>query len=389
MDKKMKKLISSLLMLLCLTGGMAAQERGINFRHDLKWNEAVELARSEGKLIFVDFYTQWCGPCYNMAKTVFTLPDVGAFYNENFINMKIDCEEETEGTALAKKYQVRSFPTYGFIDPATGELVHRSQSRQEPDRFIQTGRDALTPELRSFYILDKYAAGDRSRKLLTDYINYQASIYKRDDVSRAFIELLSSGATLDEPEVWDLFDKHISGLTPMLRQVSDNYSHFTSIHGKAKVDAKLKKETQNGNIEDIKSLCDFDGKDFNLKMIEINNLVNKKNYDAAAAMIDAMIADPATDTQELIDRLKFIARLSYRSEELPQAWFDKCVGYLRFIAYNNVNRDEPYIHQAYADALEKLIQRRSAVPAELLAEPQHGKKVYDMRPADLKQKPRH
>lgn len=74
-----------------------------------------------------------------MAQTVFSLPTVGYYYNQTFINLKIDAEEG-EGITLAKKYGVRSYPTYAFIDPATEEIVHRSSSRQTPEQFIQTGK---------------------------------------------------------------------------------------------------------------------------------------------------------------------------------------------------------------------------------------------------------
>lgn len=385
----MKKLLAISLALLTLSGLRAgAEERGINFRHDLKWTQAMEEAKKEGKLVFVDFYTQWCGPCYNMAKTVFTLPDVGYFYNNNFLSMKIDCEEPEEGAALAKKYNVHSFPTYGFIDPATGELVHRSSSRQSAERFIRTGQDALDPELRSFHIEEKYQSGDRSRKFLGDYINYYASIYKRDKVAAAFDELMASGAALTDADVWPLFDSHISGLTPYLKQVSDNYADYCARIGKEAVDAKLNKETRYGDPAEIASLCDFADKDFNLKIIEINNLLRNADYTTAATKIDALIADETVDRQELIDRMKFMVRLGYKSEELPDSWFEKCVGYLRFIAYNNRDRDDAQIHQQYADALEKLIARKAFAAKTVTDEPAVGKKAYDMRPDDLKMKPR-
>lgn len=385
----MKRISIITVAMLCLSAiTTMAAERGINFRHDLKWEQALEEARKEGKLVFVDFYTQWCGPCYNMAKTVFTLPDVGYFYNNNFVSMKIDCEEPEEGAALAKKYNVRSFPTYGFIDPATGEMVHRSSSRQTPERFIRTGEDALDPELRSFRIEEKYASGDHSRKFLNDYISYNASVYKRENVARAFDELIASGAKLSDPDVWALFNDNISGLTPYLKEVSDNYQDYCARIGKAQVDAKLAKETQYGDAEAIAALCDYPAKAFNLRIIEINNLLRDNSYDKAAEKLDAMIADSSIDRQQLIDRMKYMVRLGYRSEELPDSWFEKCVGYLRFIAYNNSDRDDPMVHQQYADALEKLMARKALSVKTVTDEPVFGKKAYDMRPDDLKQKPR-
>ena len=58
------------------------------------WKEALEKAKKEDKLVFVDSYTTWCGPCIKMAKNVFTQESVGSFYNQNFINIKLDMEKE-------------------------------------------------------------------------------------------------------------------------------------------------------------------------------------------------------------------------------------------------------------------------------------------------------
>ena len=85
----MKKLI--FLFSLFIAFQAVAQE-GIRFRH-CSWEEAKAMAKKEKKPIFIDFYTQWCGPCLNMAQTVFSLPTVGYYYNQTFINLKIDAEE--------------------------------------------------------------------------------------------------------------------------------------------------------------------------------------------------------------------------------------------------------------------------------------------------------
>ena len=131
----MKKYI--LLIFACIYAiHLNAQNAGINFLHGTTWAEAVAKAKAENKLIFIDFYTQWCGPCLNMAQTVFSLPTVGYYYNQTFINLKIDAEEG-EGITLAKKYGVRSYPTYAFIDPATEEIVHRSSAVRLPNSLFR------------------------------------------------------------------------------------------------------------------------------------------------------------------------------------------------------------------------------------------------------------
>ena len=126
-------------------------------------------------------------------------------------------------------------------------------------------------------------------------------------------------------------------------------------------------------------------------MIRINNDIREQKYEAAATQIDAMIADTTINQQELIGRLKFIARLGYKAEELPEFWFNKCVGYLQYIAYNQTDRDDAFIHQEYAAALEMVLRKlngKAPIPASLSTEPAYGKKVYNMRPDALKMKPK-
>lgn len=382
---------SLFILIVCIYAmSINATSMGINFLHGITWAEAITKAKSEKKLIFIDFYTQWCGPCMNMAQTVFSLPEVGYYYNNTFINLKIDAEDG-EGVTLAKKYGVRSYPTYAFIDPTTEEMVHRSSSRQSAEQFIQTGKDATIPEQRSFYLQEQYANGNRERAFLINYINYNHSVYARNNVQVAFEELIKGGGKLMDEDVWHVYVNTISGMTPYLKQVSDNYAKFCQRFGKKAVDAKLTKETAYGDLAKIEALCRYEGKDFNLKMIRINNCINEKKYEDAATLIDAMIADVNVDQQELISRLKFIARVSYKADELPDSWFYKCVDYLRYIAYNQKDRDDAFIHQEYAAALEMVVRRMNnnkAIPVYLIAPPTHGKTVYNMRPDALKAKPK-
>ena len=364
------------------------QAQGIHFFYGT-WSETIEKAASENKLIFIDFYTQWCGPCYNMAKDVFTNLEVGQFYNQHFINVKIDAENG-EGIELARKYKVRSYPTYAYIDPQTEEMVHRSSSRQSAEQFIYTAQSALTPHLRSFYLDEEYQKGNRDRNLLINYITYKASIYARQEVQVAFKELLEQSSLKEKP-IWELYVSSISGLNPYTQMISEDYQDFCNRLGKNEVDKKLKNDTQYGDLKLIESLCDFEGKAFNCAMIRVTNLLNEEKYDEVALKIDSLIADPHTNQQDLIERLKFIARVSYRADSYPNDWFLKCIEYLQYVAYNQKNRDDAAIHQEYAAALEILISKMAkgecSAPNTIVGQPLFGKSTYDMRPDDLKRKP--
>ena len=85
---------------------------------DLAFSDALALAKEEGKVVFVDFFTTWCGPCKRLDKTTWVDEDVVRWLAEKTVPLKLDAEIET---ALAKKYSVMSYPTMIFIDPDGSE----------------------------------------------------------------------------------------------------------------------------------------------------------------------------------------------------------------------------------------------------------------------------
>ena len=88
----MKGLLLSFILLFWGTFSVNAQNRSIRFLDD-NWNIVLKKAERTGKLIFVDCYTSWCGPCQTLAKEVFTLDSVADFFNRHFLCVKLDIEK--------------------------------------------------------------------------------------------------------------------------------------------------------------------------------------------------------------------------------------------------------------------------------------------------------
>ena len=143
-----------------------AQEKGTIDFQNISFNQALLLSAKTGKPVFIDCYTSWCAPCKQMEKTVFTKSEVYSFYNDEFINFKLDMEKG-EGVDLKKRYAVNSFPTYLFVD-SKGALVHRTASLMPFQNFLAEGKKAISSNSYSA-LKAKYEAGDRSEDLLLDF----------------------------------------------------------------------------------------------------------------------------------------------------------------------------------------------------------------------------
>lgn len=163
----MKKI--ALTILLCFVIYVAIpQDNGIAFNQS-SWTEIKAQAEEEGKLIFVDCYAVWCGPCKWMDKFVFSDESVGNFMNEHFVNAKIDMEKG-EGIELAKFYGIKAYPTFLYLD-AKGNILHRVCGSREMDVFISESEKALTAgsgRLHDF--TSKFESGNNDPEFMTDYL---------------------------------------------------------------------------------------------------------------------------------------------------------------------------------------------------------------------------
>lgn len=165
----MKK-ISMLLVLLGLA--FAAGAQGIHFESGT-WNEVRERAKRERKLIYMDIYTTWCGPCKVMAAQVFPDAEVGKRYNEQFVNFKIDAEKG-EGLKLATQYQVDGYPTNLYIDPETEQVVYRVMGSTDIPAFLNRADIAATEQkdpLKWKDYEDKYRTGNWDKAFLVAFLD--------------------------------------------------------------------------------------------------------------------------------------------------------------------------------------------------------------------------
>lgn len=145
-----------------------AQNRHINFEKTT-FSEIKAKAKNENKLIFIDAYTVWCGPCKWLAKNVFTNDTVADYFNSKFINVQIDMEKG-EGIDIAKLYNVTCYPNLLFID-GDGNLIHRGAGAMNVKKFMQFAEDAQNPETRFSKYIKEYELKKNDPVFLVKYIS--------------------------------------------------------------------------------------------------------------------------------------------------------------------------------------------------------------------------
>jgi thioredoxin-related protein len=151
----MKMLISGLFVLIAIvvfalmpksktkaiSNSYNEKREGIQFIEG-DWKKALAEAKKQNKLIFLDAYASWCGPCKLLKRNTFPDKIAGEYFNSNFINVAIDMEKGN-GPALAAKYAVNAYPTL-IITDADGKIIAYTQGYIKPKQLIDFGKHGIS-----------------------------------------------------------------------------------------------------------------------------------------------------------------------------------------------------------------------------------------------------
>ena len=91
--------------------------------------ESFDKALGEGKLMMVDFWADWCGPCRMLAPVIDQLAER---YEGKVVSGKVNVDDEQE---LAIRYGVMSIPTVIFFKD--GKEIDRKVGVMPPAAFTQ------------------------------------------------------------------------------------------------------------------------------------------------------------------------------------------------------------------------------------------------------------
>lgn len=247
-----KSLIVGLMAMVLFFGRTQAQS--IEFNHGTI-AEVLQQAKTSGKLVFVDCYTDWCGPCKYMAANTFTDPAVASMFNAQFINYKLDMEKG-EGVDFAKKYAIRAFPTLLFLD-GEGNMVHAAVGGLDPEGFMALGKDANDPSKQLSGFIKSYQDGNRDVDFLTQFIlKAGTSVQEAYDAVSEWHKLVKPAEMLANKDYWDVFMYNFRRIdTDFFLYVVAHQEQFSQRYTREMVEMKLANNFA-GNLYEAKEKND-------------------------------------------------------------------------------------------------------------------------------------
>jgi outer membrane protein OmpA-like peptidoglycan-associated protein/thiol-disulfide isomerase/thioredoxin len=214
----------------------AQQKAGINFEKG-KWQKILEKAKKENKLIFFDCYTSWCGPCKWMDQHVFNNDTVIEFYNSNFICVKMDMEKG-EGFDLAKRYTLKSYPSFLYLNH-NGEVLHRRSGKMNPAGIIAIGKEALDPDKRLASYAGLFLKNNSDSKVAFSYFKLlgEAGLIDNQMIEKYFLS--QSDSSLMTSYNWKIIYSFSSYQSREFNYLESHKEAFSKLYGKDSVEEKI------------------------------------------------------------------------------------------------------------------------------------------------------
>lgn len=314
----MKKLSMTLILMLAT---LMVQAQGIAFEPEgtLLYDAAMK-AKKENKLVFVDCYTQWCGPCKKMIRDVFPQEKVGKYMNANFVSIKIDMEAAyAEG--LARNWQVSAYPTF-IIFNADGKEIGRFMGGSDADNFIKRVAEKSAMDAGANNLEERWANGERGDAFLKEYLATLTATYKRDQADVVAETLLrgKEETFAKDPELAGIFMKNINN--PFASSFIYTVQHPEALKatvGERAVDMKIKsvlsgytnqlwvKEGDKVVLDEaqfaafqalLRRLKVADAEHYRLTIL-INAAEKQGDYTAYVAYIEKYLATPGLDADDM------------------------------------------------------------------------------------------
>ncbi|MFM7666574.1 MAG: thioredoxin domain-containing protein [Bacteroidota bacterium] len=273
----------------------------IDFEKNTTLEKLKAKAKKEKKLIFIDAYTTWCGPCKWISANIFTDKKVGDYYNKNFINAKFDMEDEGEGAKIGSLYKVMCFPNLLFID-SDGKMVHRTAgAEQDPQFYIQLGEIAKSSDKNFSVIEANYLKNPSDPKLFKAYMSAVSStcLDYKDELDK-FLSSLRENDYLKE-ENWNVITEYLTDFNNKTTQyIAKKSAKFTEKYGD-EVDGFLYNSIRQTAF-DLLNEPDFESDKYNL-LLQTAKTIESESVSSLLPMLEVYGYERQSDWVNLFDYL--------------------------------------------------------------------------------------
>jgi len=229
------------LTLAVIFSSVLVSAQGIEFQQ-LTLEQTIAKAKAENKYVFIDVYTDWCGPCKLMTAQVFPMKELGDYFNPKFVSLKLNGETNADGKSLVAKYKITAYPTFIILD-GDGNMIHLFAGGVIGLAFIDKVAESFNPNMALGNLQRLYDSGDRSKQTMSSYLQALIHSYTGDfkPMLDKFVDSLKPEELICK-ECLFIFDDLAQLNSPRTEFYIQNLDKFRESVGREKADTVLKKK---------------------------------------------------------------------------------------------------------------------------------------------------
>ncbi|MBP6334179.1 MAG: DUF255 domain-containing protein [Bacteroidia bacterium] len=233
----------TLLFLFLFSQESASQNKIIKFETS-SLKDILALAKKENKMVYIDCYTTWCGPCKWMDKNIFTNDAVADFYNKVFINAKFDMEKG-EGIEIAKKYSIKNYPSMLYLN-AEGIQMHRTCGSAPAEEFISNGEIAVS-ENNMAALNTKFNSGKVNHEIASSYLaSLDNACLSYTDEANKYFESIPAEEYKSHENWLIIYDFVEDYYSKAFQYLENNKTYFSEMSSVDSVESKIVQVYESG-----------------------------------------------------------------------------------------------------------------------------------------------
>lgn len=279
--------IFSLFLLFSFTTINA--QNGVQFSEE-SLPKLLERSKKENKPIFLMIYAEWCPHCNKMKKEVFPNAEVADFMNKNFICAWQDIEKEN-GEAIKKRFDVKSYPTFVFLDK-NETLLYNLSGEYKPETLIQEAKNALNPKMQLPYLEKQFMEDPSNVDKCLAYILTLGKGKERKQISAPAHKYLATQSDKDlvSANNWKVIANAVTDIESReFQYVLKNQQAFAKVASPIRVERKINSvvsELLKPFTENLDTINYF-------KQRKIAKSINLRNTDSLIFNFDVTLAERA------------------------------------------------------------------------------------------------
>ena len=219
--------------------------------------EAISLANSDNKFLFLHITSQGCSPCQVLSKTLCSDANVANFYNEHFVNYMLDLDKR-EHNSFARIHNLSNEPALFYLNSG-GQIVKRGATPPNTEELIVMAEEALELKTRieEKYNLeamkDKYKHHFDSPDFLYDFA-YMLKAYgePHNTVVNQYLSTQTQNSLAHEKNRAFVYDFANSLENEAIDYFLNDIGHYKELIGGREINDKIKIAIYNSIIVAIK-----------------------------------------------------------------------------------------------------------------------------------------